>query len=703
MNRLLLEIGTEEIPAGYITPALQALSSSLLQKMTAARIGHGQGLIFGTPRRISVVVENVAGKQEPLETELIGPPAKVGFDGLGKPTMAAEKFAEKAGIAVKELRIKDTEKGTYLYVVKSERGAATRTLLKTILPEAILSIPFPKTMRWADLNIAFARPIHSVLALLGRDVVAFELGNIKSGRYTYGHRFMHPDKIKISSADDYIESLAAAFVVADMDKRKQIVQKEISRAARKVSGTILIDEELVDIVNNLVEYPVAVAGKFDEEFLELPPEVLINAMREHQKYFAVVDDQEKLKPCFVAVNNTAARNTALVARGHERVIRARLADAQFFYRSDLEISNDERVEKLKGVLFQAELGTMYEKTERVRRIAEFLVEAAGLGLDETDRGKELKSEVSRAARLCKADLVSQVVGEFSKLQGIMGRVYATISGEPPTVAAAIEEHYRPVYSGAPLPDTLVGAIVGIADKIDSICGCFTVGLVPTGASDPYALRRQGIGIIQIINDRGFSFSLKDLISKSISLFKTKSTDSIRDLTEKVDVFLQNRISHLLAEEGFSKDVIAAILSVSADDVPNVWSRVGALQTLKSQPDFDLLAAAFKRVVNIIKRADSMGPEENLEDVDEVLFEHESEGALFTAFKNVEKKVSQSIARDRFDRALLDCASLHGSIDHFFDGVLVMAEDMKVRRNRLALLNQIAALFGRIADFSKIST
>jgi glycyl-tRNA synthetase beta chain len=696
MDTLLLEIGTEEIPAGYILPALETLSATLSKKLNEARIEHGRSQIYGTPRRLTVKVENVAPKQPSVKSEVIGPPAKIGFDEDGKPTMAARKFAEKVGVPLGKLAVKETPKGAYLSAEKSERGLATRTLLKEILPGVILATPFPKKMRWADLDIEFARPIHTILAMLGKSVVSFKLGNLKSGRNTCGHSFMAPAKIKLDSPDEYLDKLRTAHVVADMEVRKKILEERIADVATELGGRILPDEELVDINNNLVEYPVPVAGKFDTEFLEVPDEVLINAMREHQKYFAVVDSSNNLMPCFIAVNNTAARDLALSATGHERVIRARLADAQFFYQGDLEVTNDERVEKLKRVVFQAELGTVFEKSERVAKIAEVLAAS-------TQKNDDLQKQVLRAAQLSKSDLVSQVVGEFPKLQGIMGRIYAGIAGEPADVAVAIEEHYRPVYSGAPLPETLVGAILSIADKMDSICGCFSVGLIPTGASDPYALRRQGIGIIQIMNAKGLSFSLRELICCSLEQFGKNGVAESDELIEKVYTFLQNRISHLLAEEGFSKDVIAAVVSVAGDDIPNVRNRVSALESLKARPDFEPLAGGFKRVVNIIRKS---GPKEEgavLEAVEIELFEHESEGALFEEFKAVNQKVSEALEKESFNQALVEMASLRDTVDRFFDGVMVMAEDTGIRRNRLALLGHIAALFGKVADFSKLST
>ncbi|MGD8443490.1 MAG: glycine--tRNA ligase subunit beta [Desulfobacterales bacterium] len=699
MDNLLLEIGAEEIPAGYIQPALTFLSSSLLKRLTDARIEHGPVRVYGTPRRLAVMVESVARKQKSTKSEVIGPPTKVGFDENGKPTMAAQKFAEKVGVPVSQLIIKETARGSYLASEKMERGLATHILLKEILPEVISSIPFPKKMRWADLDVEFARPITSILALLGKSPVTFRFGNTKSGRYTYGHSFMAPGKIKLDVADEYLEKLRTVRVLADMAERKKMLEHGIAEAAQKIGGRILPDDELVDIVNNLVEYPVPVAGKFDEAFLDVPDEVLINAMREHQKYFAVVNNDNKLMPNFIAVNNTAARDLALSAKGHERVLRARLADAQFFYQGDLEITDDDRVEKLKRVLFQAKLGTMYDKIERVANIAENLADLVAYTPASDSKDTDLKTQVSRAARLSKADLVSQVVGEFPKLQGVMGRVYATVAGELPMVAAAIEEHYRPVYSGAPLPATPVGAILSIADKIDSICGCFSAGLVPTGASDPYALRRQGIGIVQILKDKGYSFSLHDLIQDSVTQFGSKSDQKRSDLIENVYRFLKNRISHLLVEDGYSKDTVAAVLNVSCDNISQTWSRVGALEKLKTMPDFEPLAAAFKRVVNIIKKSDDF----KITAVDQKLFQHESEAALLRAYEAVKMKVEDHLQKDLFDRALVEIASLRDAVDAFFDGVMVMADDTAVRRNRLALLGLIATLFSEFADFSKLST
>ncbi len=694
MNRLLVEIGTEEIPAGYIHPALESFSSILLKKMADARIAHGKINIYGTPRRLTIIVDDVAEKQALLSVELMGPPERIGMDDSGNPTVPGQKFAEKIGVSPKQLKIKETEKGRYIYAVKIERDIAAKTVLKEILPEAILSIYFPKTMHWAALKIQFARPIHSIVALLGKDVIPFQLGDVKSGRNTFGHRFMAPKKMKLSSSDQYLDILSEAFVMADISQRKNKLVTQMNEVVARINGQVIPDDELVDTVTNLVEYPAAVVGRFDNEFLELPREILITAMRVHQKYFAVEDHQGNLMPYFVAVNNTKANDMDLVAKGHERVLRARLADAQFFFNTDLKSSLDEKKEKLKSVLFQADLGSMYDKICRIEKLVIFI--AATQNLDENQT-----TWILRAAGLCKSDLVSHAVIEFPKLQGIMGRVYAQKQNEPDHLATAIEEHYRPTSAGGRLPGLVEGAVLSIADKIDSICGCFSIGLIPTGASDPYALRRQANGIILIALENKFSFSLNDLICESLKLFDKCDASEVYSLTAKIIDFLKGRMAHLLEEEGISKDAVAAVLAVSKDNIPTIWKKAHGLQCLKTEPDFEILATAFKRVVNIIKKADSS--ETVSQTVSESLFEHDSESALFNMYKDVKQRVIGHIENGNIDKAFADIASMRESVDRFFDDVMVMAENIDIRRNRLALLGQISGLFELLADFSKIST
>ncbi|MBC2712637.1 MAG: glycine--tRNA ligase subunit beta [Desulfosarcina sp.] len=691
METLLLEIGAEEIPAGYIQPALDAMAQNLLKRLDGARIGHGQARTCGTPRRLTVTVDQVAPKQETVTEDIMGPPEKIAFDDKGNPSMAAVKFAEKAGVPVNRLKVTQTDKGRYLIARKTNRGQATINLLKTILPEVILATPFPKSMRWADLSIQFARPIQSIVALYGTKVVSFSLGGrIKSGRQSLGHLFMNPGKVTIPSPEAYEKTMASVNVVVDIAKRRQMTATAVANAAAAMGGQVLPDEELMDIVTNLVETPIATAGKFDDIFLEVPREILITAMREHQKYFAVIDKAGKLMPGFIAVNNTRTRDMDLVATGHQRVLRARLADARYFYTADVKVPMESWVEKLKGVLFQAKLGSMHDKVMRVKTLAGWLADT----VNPTE-----KEKVTRAAHLCKTDLVSQVVGEFAKLQGVMGRIYATVAGEPSEVAVAIEEHYRPTHSGGQLPETETGALLSIAEKIDSICGCFSVGLIPTGAADPYALRRQGIGILQIMRSRNLNVSLAELVDKSVSLFADKSTEPPAQTATAVLTFLKNRLSRLLADEGLSKDVIAAVISVSANRIPDVERRAGALEKLKGKPDFEPLATAFKRVENILKKA----TETAAAPVNPALFAHASEGALHAACQTVTAQVDRLMNQGDLDSALGAIATLRDPVDAFFNDVMVMADDDAVRRNRLALLAAISAIFGHIADFSQIST
>ena len=691
MERFVLEIGTEEIPAGYIKPALEAMARNLESRLAAARISHGEISVYGTPRRLAVAVDDMALRQPSLTETITGPPVKVGLDENGKPTVAAEKFAAKIGVKPSRLQVVETAKGSYLAARVSRKGKTTAALLKQILPELILSIPFPKTMRWGRGQIAFARPIHWILALLGTAAVVFRLDErIKSGRYTRGHMFMAPGRIKVEAADHYPACLEAVHVVADPGSRKELVRQQVVDAAARAGGRVLEDEELIDIVTNLVETPIATVGRFDDQFLELPREILITAMREHQKYFAVVDTAGRLMPSFIAVNNTSTRDLDLVARGHQRVLRARLSDARFFFQADSKVKPDTWVEQLKGVLFQADLGTMYAKVERIRRLAGQLAEMAA---------PELKTDVERAAWLCKADLVSQVVNEFPKLQGVMGRIYAAAAGEKDQVATAIEEHYRPVASGGRLPETMTGSLLAIADKLDTICGCFNVGLVPTGASDPYALRRQGIGIVQIMLARKLKVSLKAAIEASLQSYGSQSRQDLEQVSGQVLDFIGNRVKRMLVEEGYSKDIVAAVVSVGIDDIPYVWQRTGALNRLKGRPDFEPLAVAFKRVSNILRKS---GQKVEAEPLRELMAEA-AERDLWEAVDKVRVDVERLLAIGDLEKALSSIASLRGPVDRFFDDVMVMVDDKRLRQNRLALLGQIEGLFSQIADFAKIST
>lgn len=698
-SELLLEIGTEELPAGFILPSLKALKDILGRKLSEARIKYGEIQTFGTPRRLGVVVKNVAKKQTSITSEFIGPPYPVGFDSEGKPTKAAEGFARSQGVPVSKLTCKDTKKGKYLAVKKTIRGHATHTLLKTILPEAITTIPFPKSMRWGRSRLAFARPIHWLLAVFNGRTISFVIETTKSGRRTYGHRFMNKKPFAVRDFDEYSAALKSAFVIPDFEERKKMVRQTAENAVRSVGGQLLPDEELLNTVANLVEYPAVTIGTFSPDFLQLPDEVLITSMREHQKYFAVIDTQNHLMPYFLAVNNTPVSDMSIVTRGHERVLRARLEDARFFFEADSKLPLAQLVEKLKGVLFQAKLGTTYEKIGRVKELTAHL---SGLV------SPELREYACRAAWLSKADLVCQMVGEFPKLQGIMGRIYAERSGEPKDIARAIEEHYLPTFAGDRLPESPAGVMVSIADKLDTIVGCFGVNLIPTGTSDPYALRRQALGIIHIILDKGISLSLNSLIDKSISLFGDKLSSPPEKIRSDVMPFFRHRLENVMVESGFSKDVIDAVLSASCDDMVSDKARIEALEKLKKEPDFDPIAIAFKRVVNIIKQQKKLIKEgkDTLSFSDTVnpdLFQEQCESDLHHAFQQTAQTISSYLQNKAYDQGLRAMAHLKKPIDAFFDGVMVLTEEEELRKNRLALLSKIEKLFGQFADFSKIVT
>ncbi len=691
MNTLLIEIGTEEIPAGYIIPALDAFKENILLALDNFRIGHGNARTYGTPRRLALMVEDVADLQNEKTSTITGPPERVGFDENGKPTIAAEKFADKAGISLDQIKVQDTPKGRYLTAVVGEKCETCFVILESILAKQILSLPFPKSMRWGDLPISFARPIISLVGLLGEKKLDFKVGHIKSSSYVFGHPFMQPGKYSVKSADTYIKVIETAGVIPDIKKRKAALTKAIHACAKEHGARILEDDELINLVTNLVESPFPVVGTFDDKFLEVPDEVLITAMREHQKYFALIDENNNLKPLFIAVNNTRAKDMRLVTRGHEKVLRARLSDAKFFFEVDCKSSLDEFTQKLKNVTFQEKLGSVYDKTLRIKEFVEYLARESSY------KDKEnLTKDVARAAQICKADLVSQVVIEFTKLQGVIGRVYALKAGEKKDIALAVEQHYRPVYSRGRLPENPTACLLAIADKMDTICGCFSVDLIPTGGADPYALRRQGIGILLIMMEENMEVSLTSMIDKGLEAYMDMESDKRKTALE-IKQFLQNRMVNILTDKGFSKEAVNSVLWASFENVPDVVLRVKAMDSLRREPDFEPLSITFKRVENILKKTKDSGGVA----VDESLFEDPSEKGLFAAVTEVGLLAGDLIQKGNYESALSHIAGLRPVVDTFFDDVMVMAEDTKLRQNRLALLSSVSALFKNIADFSRI--
>ncbi|MBP8985086.1 MAG: glycine--tRNA ligase subunit beta [Syntrophobacterales bacterium] len=685
-KELLLEIGTEEIPADFLPKALKDMEEIIGREFAQARIRHGVVKTLATPRRLVLCVEDVAEQQEDQVIEKLGPAKRVSYDE-GNPTKAALGFAKSQGIDISEVGTVVTEKGEYICVRKVIKGEETAASLPDILKRFILSIPFQKSMRWMNLDIRFARPIHWILALYGGKVVAFKLGNISSGNKSYGHRFMNPGPFEVEGFSDYMRQALDRYVVVDPEERRAIIVAATDKAAKTVSGRVLRNDVLLEEVNYLVEYPSAVCGSFDAEFLELPEDVLITSMVGHQKYFPVVDDKDKLLPHFIAVNNTLVRNPEVVIKGNEKVLRARLSDAKFFFREDRKIPLEEHFEKLKKVVFHSLLGTSYEKVGRFRKLA-------GLIAEKVDPG--LKEHVDRAAHLAKADLETRMVYEFPDLQGVMGREYALLAGENPVVAQAIYEHYLPTSAGGKLPQSDEGSIVSIADKVDTICGFFGVNQIPTGAADPYALRRQALGVINIILNKGYPLSLDNLVDESLAILADRLKRPCEEVKRDVLEFFKGRLENQLITQGYSYDVVDAVLSAGFHDLVKTVKKVKAMEDFKKRPDFEPLGIAFKRVCNIIKGFENGR-------VDTSLFTQREEEALYQAYLETKDRAGTFIDKDEYEEALRELAGMRKFVDEFFEAVLVMAEDEAVRFNRLSLLEAISKLFYRIADFSKIVT
>lgn len=686
-KQLIFEIGTEEIPAGYLTPAVEAIKKNMVSGLSALGLTFGQVTGAATPRRLVVRVDSLIPRQPDRVEEILGPPKKAGFDANNQPTKAAEGFAKSRGASVADIQIASTAKGEYLMLRQEQKGQATTDLLPGLLAEIIRTVPFPKSMRWGATKTTFARPIQWLMALYGGQSLSMSVeGAGESGGVTFGHRFMAPQAVEVRDYDQYVSALRGQHVLVEADERRAMVVKEVTQAALAAGGTVLADDELVGTVANLVEYPHAICGSFDPKFLALPKDALITSMREHQKYFAIVDGEGQLMANFIAVNNTKVKDPVLGAEGHQRVLRARLEDGLFFFREDQRKPLASRVSDLSGLVFQNKLGTMLEKTNRVQALAGELAKSLC---------PTLLDQVSRAAYLAKGDLLTAMVNEFPSLQGAMGRDYARLNGEDDVVAVAIYEHYLPVRADSELPEGVIGAIVGIADRIDTIAGCFGIGQVPTGSTDPFGLRRQALGLIRIIERHGFSISLPALTASALSLYGDKLTeDRSRSQAAVVD-FIKGRYANDQVAKGIAAEAVEAVVSVAFVDLIDSSRRIKALLSVSTQPSFPLLAGAFKRVMNIIK--DHQG-----EGVETSLLGEEAEVALYRAFIAVSSEAQPLIDQGDYEAALAVILKMKEPVDLFFDKVMVMAEDLAVCKNRLSLLSAIAALFLQIGDFSKLS-
>jgi glycyl-tRNA synthetase beta chain len=684
----LLEIGCEELPAGFIGPALWYGGQQFEEALRKARLAFGKVDIHGTPRRLTYVVRGLSDRQEARSETVLGPPKSVAFDAAGQPTKAALGFARSQGMDIRSLSVFPTERGEYMGFVREEAARPVQEVLPKIVSDFIPLIPFKKSMRWADLDVRFARPVHWIVSLYGNEVVPFRYGNVTSGRTTYGHRFLAPGAIDLPHADAYSGRLADAKVFPDLEVRKDKIRSGLRELESRTGMKWVEDEPLVETVANLVEFPVVLMGRFDEKCLALPREVLVTSMRNNQKYFVFEDEKGGLRPAFAFVSNMVVPDPRVVVAGNERVLRARLSDAEFYYWDDLKKPLFDRTEALKKVLFQADMGTYWEKTERMADIAGF-VASRGFPAKEQD--------CRRAAFLSKADLTTGVIKEFPELQGVMGRHYAEKTGETSEIAQSVYEHYLPKGQSDDLPGTDIGAAVAIADKIDMVCGCFGVGLIPTGTADPYGLRRHTLGILSILEARNLRIPVEGLVDRSLETLSAKLKAPAAEVKKKVMEFIGGRYLNLQVSRGIPADLVEAVLAAGMTDVMDLRSKLTSLVAFRSDAAFDPLAEVFKRAINITKGYD--GPL----DVADRLFEHEAERALHAAATGVAGRVDAAARDGRYDEAFREMAGLQPLVAAFFEKVLVMAKDEKVRNNRLALLKGLSAAFSSVADFSKVAS
>lgn len=684
----LLEIGCEEIPAGFVGPALWYGGQQFEGMLTKARLSFRKVDIYGTPRRLTYVIRELEDRQAASKETVMGPPKSVGLDAAGKPTKAALGFAKSQGVDASALSVFPTDRGEYLGYVREEAARPVQEILPKIVSDFLPAIPFKKSMRWADLDVRFARPVHWIVSLYGEEVLPLSFGNVTSGRVTFGHRFLAPSAIELPSTDAYSGLLAKARVLVDLEDRKARIRAGIREAEKRIGVKWVEDEPLVETVANLVEYPVVMVGRFEEKYLSLPREVLVTSMRNNQKYFVFEDAKGGLFPGFAFVSNMIVPDESVVVAGNERVLRARLSDAEFYYWDDLKKPLFDRSEALKKVLFQADMGTYWEKVERMADIAEFV---ASFGFP----GKA--KDCRRAAFLSKADLTTGVIKEFPELQGVMGRHYASKTGETPEVAQSVYEHYLPKGQSDDLPSTDVGAATAIADKIDMVCGCFGVGLIPTGTADPYGLRRHTLGILSILESRGLRIPIGQLVDRSLSTLAAKLTSPAPEVRRRVVEFVAARYLNLRVSQGTAADLVEAVLAAGLTDVMDLRAKLDALVAFRADAAFEPLAEVFKRAINITKAFD--GPLA----VSAQLFEHEEERALHAAAGVVSGRVAAAARDGRYAEAFREMAGLQPLVAAFFEKVLVMAKEEKVRNNRLALLKGLSAAFASVADFSKVAS
>ncbi|MEE0197996.1 MAG: glycine--tRNA ligase subunit beta [Eggerthellaceae bacterium] len=684
---LAFEIGTEEIPAFDLAGAVKQLSTMVPSLLDDAAIPHGAVKIFSSPRRLIVIAEEIPEATEEKNEVFKGPSAKIAFDAEGNPTKAAQGFARGKGVDPSSLVVEDG----YVYARTHTPSVNVASLLSSVLNKIIHGLSWPRSQRWGVQSEYFTRPVRWIVALFGNEVIDFTFAGLVAGRTTYGHRFLAPGPFEVADADSLVDVVRSASVIPSEAEREQVIREGVAKAEAETGFTAVLHPKTLVEVINLAEYPTVLVGTFDEEFLKVPEEIIVDAMLVHQRYFPLYDKDGKLTNRFIVVSNGDPACAETIVDGNERVVRARLYDAKFFYDEDLKQPLESYVDHLGEVVFQEKLGTMLDKTNRIQRLADHLAEDAGLA------GQDL-SDVERAARLCKADLVTSAVVGFTSVQGVMGSYYAAASGETAQVAQAIEQHYRPRFAGDEAPDTVVGKIVAIADKLDTVCGLFAVGQGPTGSSDPFALRRSAIGIVAMLSGKdAVEVSLVAAIDAALASYAQQGiefdTDAVRrDVIE----FFITRTKVMMRDAGNSIDAIDAVLSAGIQEPVELINRVSALEAARSeQPEvFEDLATAYARANNLCDS--KLGTEVNEGLLSEV------EQALVRAVGQAESNVASALENNNYAAALSELAALRKPIDLFFENTMVMDEDQTLRENRLRLLNSFVAVFANVADFALLS-
>ena len=684
---LLIEIGTEELPPKALKTLSEAFTTGVVAGLKEASLEAREVISYAAPRRLAILLKDIPVKQADQSVERKGPAKAAAFDGEGNPTKAVEGFARSCGVSAFDLEEIETPKGIWLVFRQDVAGKDTAELVPEIVSKSLAKLPIPKRMRWGASDIEFVRPVHWIIMMLDDQVIDGEILGVKSGRSTMGHRFHHPDAIIIQTASSYAEQLQQqGHVIADFEARRAEVKSQAEKSAQKVGGVVVIDNEFLDEVTALIELPVAVSGSFDEEFLQVPQECLISSMQDHQKYFPVVDANNKLMPYFITTSNINSTNPAAVSQGNERVIRPRFADAKFFWDQDCKVKLESHREATKKIVFQQKLGTLYEKTERVSKLAAFI--AQEIGAD--------KQQATRAAELSKCDLLSNMVQEFPELQGIMGSYYAKHDNESDAVAAAMQEQYQPAFAGDVIPAGEIGKVLSLADRLDTIMGIFAIDMKPTGSKDPFSLRRAALGALRIIIEGNLKLDLKALLSEAAQGL-TGKVDTAKEAVDDAFTFMMERLKAYYQDQGINNETVNSVASLNPVSPLDFHHRVKAVADFRSLAESDSLAAANKRISNILKKVEGEIPTS----VNHDLLKEEAERTLYNAIVSQQEKVEPLYASGDYSTALTSLAVLREDVDNFFDNIMVMDDDEALKNNRLALLSQLRALFLAVADLSRL--